>query len=116
MKNVLQIARMCHEVNRVWCEANGDFSQKPWEEAAVWQQESAVAGVEFRLANPEAGDSAQHDEWMAKKIEEGWTYGEVKDPVKKTHPCILPYHELPEVEKMKDALFVSIVNTLSNGC
>lgn len=115
MSNVQQIARVCHEANRAWCAANGDFSQKVWEEAEAWQRESAIAGVQYRLANPSAGDSAQHDEWMAQKIEDGWTYGPIKDGSKKTHPCILPYHELPEVERLKDALFVSIVNTLGNA-
>lgn len=108
------IARMCHEVNKAWCEATGDYSQKSWEEAPLWQQESAIAGVKFRLANPDAPASTQHDSWLEDKIQAGWTYGPVKDAGAKTHPCILPYHELPEFEKRKDALFVAVVTALSN--
>jgi len=116
MYNVQQIAQMCHETNKAWCEANGDFSQLSWANAPSWQKESAIAGVEFRLENPSAPDSASHDSWLAVKIEAGWTYGEVKDAVKKTHPCILPYFELPEVEKRKDALFGAIVTALTVEC
>lgn len=28
-----QIARVCHEVNRAYCESMGDTSQVPWEDA-----------------------------------------------------------------------------------
>jgi len=113
MSNIPLIAKMCHEVNKSWCEVNGDFTQKPWDKAPQWQKDSAIAGVEFRLNNLDAPDSAQHDSWLETKIQDGWTYGEVKDPIAKTHPCILPYHELPEFEKKKDALFSAIVMALS---
>ena len=40
-----------------------------------------------------------HEVWAKQRIEEGWTYGEVKDSIKKTTPCLVPYEELPEEEK-----------------
>src|SRR5689334_12100829 len=82
------IARVCHEANKAWCEANGDSSQVPWAYAPQWQRESAVTGVQFALANSDAPASAQHDAWMADKISDGWKYGDTKDPDLKTHPCL----------------------------
>ena len=75
---------MCHEVNKIWCELHGDFSQSSWVDAPGWQQESAVNGVKFHLANPSASDSASHDAWMAEKKAPGWVYGRDKDPDLKT--------------------------------
>lgn len=43
-----------------------------------------------------------HDVWAKQRIEEGWTYGDVKDSIKKTTPCLVPYEELPEEEKEYD--------------
>lgn len=43
-----------------------------------------------------------HEVWAASRIAQGWTYGEKRDDVKKTHPCLVPYEELPEVEKDYD--------------
>lgn len=43
-----------------------------------------------------------HEVWSASRIKEGWTYGEQKDSVKKTTPCLVPYDELPEIEKQYD--------------
>ena len=109
---VVRIAMVCHEANRAWCHANQDDSQLPWADAEDWQRDSAIKGVEFKLDNPDAQEDAQHNSWMDQKVNDGWVYGEVKDAVKKTHPCIVPYGQLPEVDRKKDALFVGIVNAL----
>lgn len=43
-----------------------------------------------------------HDVWAAGRIAEGWVYGEKKDAERKTTPLLIPYAELPEVEKDYD--------------
>lgn len=110
---VHEIARVCHEANRAYCEALGDHSQKAWEVSPEWQRESAVNGVRFHLDNPKAGPDQSHVNWMQGKILEGWVYGEVKDPEAKTHPCMLPYGELPIAQRAKDFIFRHLVHTLA---
>lgn len=112
MATVVEIAIICHEANRAWCALNGDKSQMPWNQAEDWQRQSAISGVKYRLENPNGGYDAQHNEWMAQKVKEGWVYGEKKDPEKKTHPCLVSYDKLPEFQKKKDALFCAIVDAL----
>ena len=107
------IARVCHEANRAWCEAHGDYSQKSWEAAEEWQRDSAVKGVRFAVGNPNAPDSAQHEAWMDDKKRDGWVWGEVKDATHKTHPCIVPFDQLPPEQQAKDRLFRAIVRSLS---
>jgi|TARA_B110000908_G_scaffold148714_1_gene181425 hypothetical protein len=108
-------ARVAHEANRAWCEAHGDMSQTSWDDAPDWQKESAIVGVRFHIENPDAGDSASHDSWMKQKIYDGWVYGEEKNPIANppTHPCIVPFSELPKVQQTKDALFRSIVHAVT---
>ncbi len=106
------IAKCCHQANKAWCEGNGDNSQKDWDEADQWQRDSAIKGVGFKLENPEAGDDAQHNAWCADKVKDGWVYGEVKDAEAKTHPCLVPFDQLPEFQRKKDALFCAIVDAL----
>ena len=105
------VASICHEVNRAWCEFQGDTSQPRWEDAPQWQVDSAIAGVLFVSANPDAGDSASHDSWSAQKVADGWVYGPVKDPVAKTHPCLVPFDDLPVDQQFKDRLFRTVVLT-----
>lgn len=112
-KSVKQIARVCHEANKGYCESLGDFSQVTWEDADRWQKESAIAGVQFCLENPDAPASANHDSWLAKKEKDGWVYGEIKDVENKTHPCMVPYEQLPVEQQKKDALFKAIVAVLA---
>ena len=112
-EKVIAIARACHNVNKSWCEINGDHTQKSWEEAENWQRESAVKGVQFRLANPNGGVDAQHNAWMADKFADGWIYGEEKDADKKTHPCLVHFAQLPIHQQVKDKLFCGIVDAMS---
>jgi hypothetical protein len=107
-----RIARVAHEANRAWCAVNGDFSQMPWEESPDWQKKSAINGVEFVLQNPWAPPSSNHENWLKVKQSEGWVYGNEKDASKKTHPCMVPYEELPHFQKAKDALFRNVVLAL----
>lgn len=111
-KSVALIARAAHDMNAAYCRALGDDSQPAWEDAPGWQIASAIAGVEFHLANPEAGPSASHDSWMAQKEAEGWKFGEVKDAEKKEHPCMVPFDKLPTEQQAKDTLFRQMVHTL----
>lgn len=111
--NTYIIARICHEANRAWCEANGDFSQPKWDAASPEIMASAMKGVAFAQANPDAPDSAQHDQWARDKLDTGWVYGEVKDTEKKTHPCLVPFKQLPPVQQYKDKLFRAVVKALS---
>ena len=43
-----------------------------------------------------------HDEWAKTRIEQGWSYGKERNDVEKKHPCLVPYDELPESEKVYD--------------
>ena len=43
-----------------------------------------------------------HENWAKGRIAEGWTYGEKRDDEKKTTPCLIPYADLPEIEKEYD--------------
>lgn len=43
-----------------------------------------------------------HEIWAQERISQGWTYGEKRDDILKHHPCLVPYEDLPEEEKVYD--------------
>lgn len=43
-----------------------------------------------------------HETWSKMRISQGWTYGEKRDDTALTTPCLVPYDELPESEKIYD--------------
>ena len=43
-----------------------------------------------------------HEVWAESRISQGWRYGEERNDALKLHPCLIPYEDLPEVEKAYD--------------
>ena len=43
-----------------------------------------------------------HEVWSMNRLNEGWRHGFERDDKKKTHPCLVPYSDLPESEKEYD--------------
>ena len=43
-----------------------------------------------------------HEVWAQSRISQGWVYGPDRSDALKTHPCLIPYEDLPEVEKAYD--------------
>ena len=43
-----------------------------------------------------------HEIWSQTRISQGWTYGPERKDAEKKHPCLVPYEELPEEEKVYD--------------
>ena len=105
------IAATCHEVNRAYCIGHGDNNHAAWSNTPENIKQSAIDGVTFLLENPRSNASTLHDNWCAFKVEDGWSYGKVKDVEKKEHPCLVSYNELPPQQRAKDKLFSLIVKS-----
>jgi hypothetical protein len=101
------IARACHEANRAWCLLHGDASQVSWDDAPENIKESARSGV--AIAAGGATPEQQHQAWCDFKVADGWTFGPVKDAAAKTHPCLVPYADLPPEQRAKDAVYIGVV-------
>lgn len=71
------------------------YTPKPIDTDGVELPESLVLLAEQLARNV-------HEVWSANRIKEGWKYGEERDDLRKTHPCLVPYEELPESEKEYD--------------
>lgn len=106
------IAAVCHEANRMFCLTLGDTSQPGWMQAPEWQRSSAINGVAAVADGSIAHPEQSHESWSAQKIAEGWVFGPVKDAEAKTHPCLVPYDQLPLDQQTKDYLFFAIASTL----
>ena len=108
-ERIAQIAQMCHESNKVICEMFGDNSQVHWEDASEQIKASAISGVKYYLEK-RCTPEEQHADWKRFKAGQGYVYGEVKDDVAKTHPCMVEYSELPATQRVKDVIFQNTIN------
>lgn len=95
----LEAARICH---LAWCAyqmaAGQEFNEEPTEAQLV----SLMDGLAAFAANPQMTAEENHENWMRYRQAEGWVYGPVKDPEAKTHPDLVPYGDLSEIERAKD--------------
>ena len=83
------------------------YSPRPLDTSDVKLRESLTSLVESLAENV-------HDTWAKGRLDEGWTYGFVRDDAKKQHPCLVPYVELPESEKAYDR--ATAISTLKFIC
>lgn len=72
-----------------------EYSPNPIDTSYVELSESIRELTELLAKNA-------HDIWAKKRIAEGWRYGPKRDDIKKEHPCLVPYEQLPESEKQYD--------------
>lgn len=89
--------------------AQAPIIPEPWE-----QREEAFRSqfldVIARETGPErSGDpEALHESWVRAYEAMGWRYGPVRDREAKTHPDMVPYADLGQLERDKDAVFVAL--------
>lgn len=108
----IEISRVVHGANRALRIINGEDPGPDWEDATPEMRNATINGIQFRRENPDATPEMQHEKWRAEYEANGWVLGPVKDRDAKTHPCLVPYSELPEGQRMKDKVFCAIVDAM----
>lgn len=112
-KDIHIIAEVCHNAVRAWIQHHGDPTYPTWLLSPGYMKQANIQSVRFIIDNPDSTLQEIHDNWCTNKAKHGWKYGEVKNSVRKTHPCLVPYEDLPLKEKAKNSLFKGIVLSLS---
>ena len=81
----------------------------PWVEREIAFRTQFLAVIE-RQCGPDRSTSPEelHGSWMQAYYTMGWTYGPVYDREAKTHPDLVPYARLGQLERDKDAVFVML--------
>jgi hypothetical protein len=81
----------------------------PWAEQEQKFREQFMAVID-RQCGPQRFSSPEelHGKWMQAYLTMGWTYGEKYDRERKTHPDLVPYAELEQLERDKDTMFIAL--------
>lgn len=72
-----------------------DYTPQPLDTSDVVLPEELNALVEQIAKNV-------HEVWAESRLSEGWKYGPERNDALREHPCLVPYEELPDVEKEYD--------------
>ena len=89
--------------------ANAPIVPVPWNE-----REEAFRSQFIKVIERQCGDQRSrspeelHGSWMQSYFAMGWVYGDKYDREKKMHPDLVPYADLGQLERDKDAVFVAL--------
>ena len=65
--------------------------------------------IERQMGPGRSGNAEElHEDWVIAYEQMGWKYGPVRDTEKKEHPDMVPYNDLGQLERDKDAVFVAL--------
>lgn len=100
----VRLASLVNAMNKAYCQwLSGQAPQMTHEEKA-----SSIEGLEKIYRKGFFHPRDLHDSWMGRKLRLGWRFGESKSEEDKTHPCLLPFSDLPAEEQFKDLLFGTV--------
>lgn len=89
--------------------ANAPVIPAPWSDRGEEFRKQFLAVIERQTGDHRSLSPEElHGSWMQAYYSMGWTYGKVYDPVSKTHPDLVPYAQLGQLEQDKDSVFISL--------
>jgi RyR domain-containing protein len=100
---VYEAARLAAEA------AHAPIVPVPWDLREPEFREQFLAVID-RQCGPTRSASPEelHGSWVQAYLAMGWRYGECYDREAKTHPDLVPYVRLGQLERDKDAVFVAL--------
>lgn len=103
LKEIVFISGLRHDANNQIGILFDQREQVPWGPSNPFYEDSIVetkAEIDFE-GNREDRRRSSHETWMTDRLDKGWTYGQVRDDVKKTNPALVPYDKRAIVDVMK---------------
>ena len=86
--------------------ANRPINPEPWEERDDAFKKNMIMAVSRQCGDGKMTSPEElHEDWVRAYREMGWTYGEKRDAIKKTHPDMVSFDELGKKEQEKDLVF-----------
>jgi len=88
--------------------ANAPIINAPWIERADDFKSQFIEVIKRQTGDMRSNSPEElHGSWMQSYITMGWVYGEKYNREKRIHPDLVPYKQLNQLERDKDAIFVA---------
>ena len=103
-------ARFIYNAARLAAEAAGaPVVPIPWDEREEAFRAQMLPVIERQCGEQRSRSPEElHGGWMQSYYTMGWVYGKTYDREAKTHPDLVPYADLNQLERDKDAVFVAL--------
>lgn len=116
MDNLKEVAKIIYEATRLEAQwSRRKIVPEKFEKRSKAFQEQFISIIKKYLYLSELPTPEEaHNSWMRSYKKMGWKYGKERDPKKKLHPDMIPFCDLPQDERDKDAIFLTIVWAIKN--
>ena len=103
-------AEFIYEGTRIAAKASGaPIIPASWSEREQPFREQFLKVIERQCGEQRSHSPEElHGSWMQSYFSMGWVYGETYSHENKIHPDLVPYAELGQLERDKDAVFVAL--------
>jgi len=103
-------ARFVYEAARLAAAAAGaPVVPVPWDEREAPFREQFYKVIDRQCGEQRSRSPEElHGSWMQAYFAMGWVYGRVYNREAKTHPDLVPYADLGQLERDKDAVFIAL--------
>ena len=89
--------------------AGAPIVPEPWGERDDAFRNQFVEVIERQCGDNRSGSPEElHGSWVQAYIDMGWKYGPERDVAEKTHPDMVPYAQVGQLEQDKDSVFVAL--------
>ena len=89
--------------------ANAPIIPVPWDEREEPFKKQFLSVIERQCGEQRSSSPEElHGSWMQAYFAMGWKYGKEYSRDEKTHPDLVPYASLGQLEMDKDAVFVAL--------
>jgi len=89
--------------------ANAPIVPVVWVERELSFREQFLKVIERQCGEQRSNSPEElHCSWMQSYFSMGWIYGDKYNREKKIHPDLVPYNQLGQLERDKDAVFVAL--------
>ncbi len=118
-RQIFPIARVVHEVTRIFRIAEGEYSSPPWKDVAhpPWEEamhyQKHAAFSETRVALDGGSPEQVHEAWMHEMRASGWSHGPELVTIKKQHPGMVPYDQLSAMQRNRIDVIIAVARAMA---
>lgn len=113
-KLLYMLAESCHEATKVISEQILSEEKKEWKLIDSKTKAKLLNAVNRAIEEKITDPAIAHANWITDMEKDGWQYGDKLDEENKTHPCMVPYDQLPVGQQTKDYIFLAILKPFYN--
>lgn len=108
-KMLYLLAEACHEAVKIVSEQILSEDKKEWKLISSEDKSRLINAIRRTIDEKITDPAVAHGNWIVDMEKDGWKQGEEFSNENKTHPCMVPYDQLPTGQQTKDYIYLSIL-------